>query len=178
MSEQSVAFRYSKALLELAKEKNIVDTVYQDMCYFDQVCDENRSLVLALKSPVVKHLKKLSILSDIFKEHVNPVTFSIFEIITKKNREKLLPAIAEDFKRQYVDWKNIQKTTVTSAIALTDEQKNEIIKKVADATGKQVDLTEKIDASLIGGYVITIGDRQIDTSVKKKLNDLKLSFLQ
>ncbi|MDI9880359.1 ATP synthase F1 subunit delta [Flectobacillus longus] len=178
MSEQSVAFRYAKSLIGLAAEKGVVEKVHEDMKFFDQVCDENRQLVLALKSPIVKHLQKLSILTAIFKDKVDPVTFSIFEIITKKNREKILPAIAEEFQRQYALYKGIQKAEITTVSPLTDAQKAEFIRLVTEATGKTVELVEKVNPELIGGYVLRINDRQIDTSVKARLNDLKVSFLQ
>ena len=178
MSEQSVAFRYAKSLVDLAIEKGVIDTVHEDMQFFDQVCDENRQLVLTLKSPIVKHVQKLAILSAIFKSQVNPVTFSIFEIITRKNREKFLPAIAQEFQRQYALYKNIQKVEVTTVSPLTDAQRADFIRIVAEATGKTVQLVEKIKPELIGGYVLRINDRQIDTSVKTRLNELKLAFLQ
>ncbi|WP_044173206.1 ATP synthase F1 subunit delta [Flectobacillus major] len=178
MSEQSVAFRYAKSLIGLATEKGVVDIVHEDMKFFDQVCDENRQLVLALKSPIVKHVQKLAILTAIFKDKVNPITFSIFEIITKKNREKLLPAIAEEFQRQYELYKNIQKVEVTTVSPLTDAQRAEFIRVVSEATGKTVKLVEKIKPELIGGYILRVNDRQVDTSVRTRLNDLKLAFLQ
>ncbi|MFC0184727.1 ATP synthase F1 subcomplex delta subunit [Pseudarcicella hirudinis] len=178
MSVQSVASRYAKSLLWLAKDQNIVETVFEDMTLFAKTCEENHDLVLALKSPIVKHYQKLSILSKIFKDKVNPATFAIFEIITQKNRERLLPDIAEEFDRQYLEWKLIQKAEVTTVTPLTEAQRAEIIKIVSENTGKKVDLSEKIDPSLIGGYILRVDDRQIDTSVKTKLNDLKLVFTQ
>jgi F-type H+-transporting ATPase subunit delta len=178
MSEQSVAFRYAKSLVGLAQERGLLDTVYEDMKFFTTVCEENRSFVLALKSPVVKHWKKLEILKAIFQQRVNPVSFTIFDIITKKNREAILPAVASEFLKQYGEIKNIQPAQVTTVSPLTEAQRKEFIKLVADATGKTVELTEKTDERLIGGYVLRVGDRQVDTSVKSRLNELKLKFLQ
>lgn len=177
MSEQSVAFRYAKSLIGLAQEKNLLDTVYEDMKFFDKVCEENRAFVLALKSPVVKHWKKLDILESIFKSRVNPVSYTIFDIITKKNREAILPSVAEEFQKQYAEIKLIQKAYITTVSPITDEQRQQFIKIIADATGKTVELVEKTDAKLIGGYVLRVGDRQVDTSVKSRLNELKLQFM-
>lgn len=178
MSEQSVAFRYAKSLIGLAQDKGLLDTVNEDMKFFTTVCEENRQFVLALKSPVVKHWQKLDILNAIFRERVNPVSFTIFDIITKKNREAILPAVAAEFQKQYAELKNIQKAYVTTVAPLTEAQRSEFVKLIADATGKTVDLEEKTDERLIGGYVLRVGDRQVDTSVKSRLNDLKLKFLQ
>lgn len=178
MSEQTVAFRYAKSLLDLAKEKNVVKDVYNDMKFFDSVVEENRQLLLVLKSPIVKHFTKLTVLKEIFKDKVSPATWSIMEIITKKNREEILPAIAESYQIQYAEMMQVQKATVLSAVTLTDTQRTQLKAQITQLTGRsEVELDEKTDTSLIGGYVLRIGDRQIDTSVRKKLNDLKVSML-
>jgi F-type H+-transporting ATPase subunit delta len=177
MSVGTVASRYAKSLIELAKEKQVVDTVYQDMLLFKQVSDENRGLMLALGSPVVRHDKKLGILKGIFADKVSPVTFTIFNIITKKNREAILHHIADEFVKLYDDYRGIQKAQVTTSTPLTAELKAQFEKIVAEATGKTVDLEETVDAKLIGGYVLRVGDRQIDASLRSRLNQLKLNLL-
>ncbi len=178
MSNQAVAYRYAKSLIELAEEKGATDKIQADMQLFDQVCNENRAFELALKSPVVKHLKKLEILRSIFKGKVDPITMSIFEIITNKNRESILPDLATEFLRQYDEYKNNLVAELTTASELTDSQRKEFTKIVADATGKNVRLKEKVKEDLIGGYILKVGDRQIDTTVKKRLNDLKVTFMR
>ncbi len=177
MSIGTVASRYAKSLIELAKEKNVVDEVYQDMVLFKKTTDENRLLRAALASPVVRHEKKLGILKGIFEDKVNPVTFSIFIIITKKNREAILDAIAAEYIKSYDDYRGIQKATVISSTPLTEELRKKFIGIVAEATGKTVELEEKTDPELIGGYILRIGDRQIDASVKSRLNELKLKLV-
>lgn len=177
MSIATVASRYAKSLIELAKEKNVVDVVYNDMVLFRNTVHENRGLMLALSSPVVRHEKKLGILKSLFENKVSPVSFTIFSIITRKNREAILDAIAEEFIRIYNDYKGIQKATVTVPTPLTDELRAMFIKLVGDATGKQIELEEKIDTRLIGGYVLRVNDRQIDASLKNRLSSLKLQLL-
>jgi F-type H+-transporting ATPase subunit delta len=176
MSELIVAHRYAKSLLDFAIEKNVVDAVYTDMQGFKETCDGSKELVLALKSPIIKHYTKLAILEKLFKAIFNPVTYSIFVIITQKNRERILPAIAKQFIDLYTDYKGIQKAEITSASPLTDEQKKTVTKVVKDYTGKEVQLTEHIDESLIGGFVLRVGDQQIDDSIRRKLNDLKVTL--
>lgn len=176
MAESVVAYRYAKSLIDLANEKKVVDEVSQDMALFKQICDENRQFLVVLGNPIVRHEKKLGILKKVFENRVNPVTFSIFNVLTKKNRESLIYAIADEFQKIYNDQKGIQKATVISSTELTDEQRKQFSKIVADATGKKVVLEEKVNESLIGGYIIKVGDTQVDTTVKKKLNDLKLKL--
>lgn len=177
MSVESVASRYAKSLIELAEEKKVVDVVYQDMLLFNQIAKDNRGLMLALRSPVVRHEKKLGILNAVFKEKVDPVSYTIFEIITRKNRESILDAIAAEYIIQYNAYKGIQKATITTSTPLTVELRDQFTKIVADATGRTVELEEKVDQKLIGGYVLRVGDRQIDASIKSRLNELKLELM-
>ncbi len=176
MSVSIVASRYAKSLIELAKEQKVLEAVHEDMLFFQSVAGENRALMLALKSPVVRHDKKLAILSAIFKARVNPVTFAIFEIITKKNREAILDAIADEFIIAYQDFQGIQKAVITTTTPLTEELRAQFKSIVAKSTGKTVVLEEKIDASLIGGYLLRVNDRQFDASIKNNLNKLKLEL--
>ena len=176
MSVGTVAARYAKSLIELAEERKVVETVYQDMLLFRDTAKANRGLMLALKSPVVLHEKKLGILKALFKEKVDPVSYSIFEIITRKNRESILDEIAEEFITQYNTYKGIQKATITTTIPLNADLRAQFNKIVADATGRTVELEEKVDEKLIGGYILRVGDRQIDASLKSRLNELKLEL--
>ena len=176
MSVSIVASRYAKSLIELAKEQNVLEAVYQDMLLFKATADKNRGLMLALKSPVVRHEKKLGILKALFEARVNPVSYAIFTIITKKNREAILDEIAVEFIKAYNLFQGIQKATVATTTELTDELRKQFTDIVASATGKTVQLAEKIDPALVGGYVLTIGDRQIDASLRSRLNELKLQL--
>jgi F-type H+-transporting ATPase subunit delta len=176
MSVGIVAARYAKSLIELAKEKGVLEAVYQDMKLFQDTADKNRGLMLALKSPVVRHEKKLAILKSIFKERVNPVSYSIFEIITRKNREAILDAIADEFVISYNLDKGIQKVTVITPTPITDALRKQFTSIAEGATGRTIQLEEKIDPLLIGGYVLRVNDLQLDASIRSRLNELKLEL--
>ncbi|MFC5409681.1 ATP synthase F1 subunit delta [Larkinella bovis] len=177
MAESTVAFRYAKSLIDLAQEKQKVEEVYKDMSFFRQVVGQNRDLMLALKSPILRHEKKLAVLRAVFEKRVDPLSFSIFNIISKKNREGIMDIIADEFVRQYNDLKGIQKVQVITTVPLTDELRKQFIDIVAKATGKQIELEEKTDPNLIGGYILRVGDRQIDASIRSQLAELRLGFL-
>ncbi|AFK05432.1 ATP synthase subunit delta [Emticicia oligotrophica DSM 17448] len=176
MADSIVAYRYAKSLFDLAAERKVVDEVNNDMHLFKQICDENRQFLVVLGNPIIRHEQKFGILKKTFEKNVHPVTFSIFSVLTKKNRENLIYSIAEEFGKLYNQQKGIQKAVVTTVTPLTDSQRDEFKKVVAEATGKTVVLEEKVNENLIGGYVLSIGDTQIDTSVRKKLNELKLQL--
>ncbi len=177
MSIATVASRYAKSLIELAKEKNLVEEVYKDMVLFSKTASENRILMKVLGSPIVRHEKKLGILRGLFQDKVNPVSFSIFDIITRKNREAILDAIADEFIKQYDVYKGIQKAIVVSSTALTPEVRKQFIDSLTASTGKTIVLEEKVDDSLVGGYVLRVGDKQVDASLKSQLNALKIRLV-
>lgn len=173
----AVASRYVKSLLGLAVEKGALDQVHADMQLFTKVVEENRDFKLMLRSPVIKHDKKNDVLKSIFQGKVNALTLAIFDIITRKNREPILPAIASEFHNAYNAYKGIGEATVTTAVPMDKELRSEIeaiAKKVSDKT--QLELQEKVDPEMIGGFVLKVGDQQIDASLKNKLNVLKIKF--
>ncbi|AWW00725.1 ATP synthase F1 subunit delta [Arcticibacterium luteifluviistationis] len=176
MSDAVVAYRYAKALIDFAIEQKVVEDVNNDMKFFTDVCEQNSEFEAVMANPIVRHDKKRTILKNIFESRVNPVTYSIFDVLTRKNRESLIRSIASEFQKLYVKLNNIEQAIVTTVEPLTAAQREEFIKIVKDASGMTVELEERIDKELIGGYVLRVGDTQIDTSVRKKINDLKLEL--
>ena len=179
MSDFRAASRYAKSLIELADEQGALEDVYQDMQLFNEVCEENYDFRLMLKNPVIKHDKKLQILNSLFKDKVTKLTLSIFDIITRKNREPILPAIAKEFIILYNVKKGIEVATVTTAVPL-DEALREEIRKIVKKVGgrKTVELKEIVDPELIGGFILKVGDKQIDDSLLSKLKMLEHKFSQ
>ncbi|UII28506.1 ATP synthase F1 subunit delta [Fulvivirga maritima] len=179
MTEHRAASRYAKSLLELAKEQGVLDQVHDDMLSFHKICEENREFALMLKNPVIKNNKKRAILEKVFEGKVNELTLSIFKVISRKNREALLPTIAKEFHVQYNIINGIEVASVTTAVALTPELRAQIEEMVKKISSKQkVDLVEKVDQEIIGGYILKVGDRQIDDSLKTKLKSLEHKFSQ
>lgn len=174
MYETRVASRYAKSLLQLAAEKNVLDFVIYDMNMFAGICKENPAFVRTLKNPIINHDKKLSILRRLFDGNVNPLTLSLFEIITRKNREAYLPDIATEFIRQYRAMKNIVQAEVTTAVPLNDELRTLFKNVISESTqGKTVEIIEKVNPDIIGGFIIKIDDKQLDQSIQTKLKQIK-----
>ena len=179
MSDYRAASRYVRSLLGLSQEQGALDEVHRDMQLIANTCDENYELVVMLRSPVIRHDKKKAILEKLFKGKVHNLTLAIIGIITRKNREALLPTIAREFHNSFNDFKGIQKATITSTIALDQEMRTEverIVKKLSDK--KIIELEEKVNEELIGGFVLNVGDKQIDASISNKLKALKVLFKQ
>lgn len=178
MSEHRIASRYAKSLLGLSDEQGALEEVNKDMLMFSQLTEENRDLVLMLKSPVVTHDKKLKILNEVFTGKVNDLTLKFFQILTRKHREKHLPAIATEFHHQYNVRKGVEEATVTTTFKLDAKLKKEFESIVTQISGKKVELTERVNEDLIGGFILKIADRQIDDSISSRLSALKLKFSQ
>lgn len=179
MSDYRVASRYAKSLLELAEEKGVLENIYSDMKQFSKVCKDSREFVLMLSNPIIKHDKKNAILKGIFKGKVHDITLALFDIITRKNRESILPELAKAFLAQYNVRKGIEEAKVTTAVALSDDLRKEMITLVKKISGKnEVELQEVVDKDMIGGYILKVGDRQIDDSLRSKIKDLEYNFSQ
>ncbi len=177
MVDSRATSRYVKSLLGLAVEKNALEAVHNDMLLFSRICDENRAFELMLKNPIIRHNKKREILERLFEGKVNPLTLAIFDILTRKNREPLLPGIAKEFHTAYNIYNGIGKAFITTAVPLDSQLRTEfenIVKRISEKD--RVELTEKIDKEMIGGFVLNVGDRQIDASIKNKLQALKVKF--
>ena len=175
MRNTRVTLRYAKSLLGLAVEQNQLEVCKFDMESILTVCKENKELSLLLKSPVVKTDKKLMILNEVFS-NLSTLTKSFINIITNKKREMLLQEIAERFLLVNKENKGIESELIITANPLGNDLREAVQAFVERYAGGKVELTEKVDEKLIGGTVIRIGDKQLDTSVLRQINDLKQTF--
>ena len=179
MVDSRAASRYVKSLLSLAIDQNAVEQVHEDMLMFSKVVDGNRDFQLMLQNPIIRHEKKRAILEKLFTGKVHKLTMAIFDILTRKNREAILASIAKEFHNAYNQYKGIERATVTTAVPLDTKLRSEIEQLVKHYADKQrVELIEKIDKDMIGGFVLNVGDRQVDASIKNKLKSLKVEFSQ
>jgi F-type H+-transporting ATPase subunit delta len=176
MSEIKVASRYAKSLIDLAIEKNALEEIKNDMELFIKTCKASTELQAVLKNPIISLDKKINILKQLFGGKVNPVTSSFFDIMVNKGRSKILYGTAKEFINQYNIHKGIIKAVVESATELSADAEKQIIATVEKATGKKVILEKRVDANLIGGFVLTVGDKQFDASILKNLKGLRKDF--
>ncbi len=178
MSASRIAKRYARPLLDLAEEQKLLDEVRQDMETFVTICRENKGFVAMLKSPIIVHLKKADILNKIFEGKINELTLMVFSLITRKNREDVLPQVAEEFLKLYNIKKGYQEATITTTFTIDDAIRDSVKEIVKEISGKTPLLVEKVDPEIVGGYILMMGDRQIDESLSGKLKELELKFKQ
>ena len=176
MKKARASIRYAKAFLQLSKEQNCLEHSFSDMSFLERICSENRELTLLLKSPIVKTDQKIKIFNEIFEKKVQPLSIDFVRIIIKKKREYLLPAIAKIFVDLYKIEKNIVTATVTTAAPISSILKDKIIRYVKSRNKNKVELIEVVDNNIIGGAIIRIGDKELDTSIASDISELRQSF--
>jgi F-type H+-transporting ATPase subunit delta len=177
MSINTIASRYAKSLLDLAIEQKNLDKVVEDIKGFSEVI-KNRDVSLLLKSPIVNTEKKIDVFRALFSKDMDKLTMSFIEIITKKSRERYLPEIAKTFLKFYQDYTKTSKVVITTASQMSEDEMNKIKSKLAEShiTLDNLEIEVKIDESIIGGFIIEVGDNLYDASVAYKLEQLKKEF--
>jgi F-type H+-transporting ATPase subunit delta len=178
MSEITVALRYAKALIDLAEEQKALEAVKTDMELFLNTVKGSSELAAVLGNPIISHSKKVNILADIFGSKVSKVTIAFLNIMVNKGRGEVLYTTAQEFIGLYDIKNHITNAKVVTASPLSAENKKKMLDDVQKAIGGTVKLTDKVDPSLIGGFVLTVGDRQVDTSIAHSLKRMKKDFAQ
>lgn len=172
MKSTKSASRYAKALLELAIESNKLDVVSSNMSAIIAANEESNDFKLFLNSPLIQVDKKVSILHQLF-DQFDELSLSFITLIAKNRREYLLAEIASSFDEQLKSHKGIVPVTVVTPKKLDKVTLDAILAKVQPSVKGTIELTELLDEKLLGGFVVKIGNTQIDASVSNQLKNLK-----
>ncbi|MEQ8219539.1 MAG: ATP synthase F1 subunit delta [Arenibacter sp.] len=175
MNESRAAIRYAKAIVDLAVEKKATDVVEKDMQSIIAAISESAELRDMLASPVLKGESKKSALSEIF-QGINAITEGLISILIDNKRISILNDVAEKFIILNEERKGQGVVFVTTAVALNAELEKKILKQVVKMTGNESTLQNKVDESIIGGFILRVGDLQYDASIANKLSNLKREF--
>jgi F-type H+-transporting ATPase subunit delta len=178
MPNPRLAARYAKSLIDLANETNQLESVYKDMLYLQAVCKESREFLALMRSPVVKADKKIAIVLAVTKGKISELTDSFNRLMITKGRESYLPEISSAFIDQYKLQKGIHTVTLTTAVPVTEDVKNQIIGQVQKQTNlSNIDLKTTVNEEIIGGFVLEIGGTLVDASIAYDLNKIKAQFM-
>ncbi len=165
---------YGDALFEAAIESGQVDTLLEETSALIPIFKENSQLEGLLNNPQILKRERLTILEEIFSKQVSKELMSFLTIIVDKDRQKEMIPILEYFVQRIKEYKKIGVALVSSAVELKPQQKSDLEKKLLETTSYVVfEMEYLIDPTLVGGLVIRIGDRVIDSSVKTRLYNLK-----
>ncbi len=175
MSGTRAAIRYAKAILSLASDQKSADAVNKDMKLIAATIADSKELSDTLQSPVISSTIKKAVLLEVFKKS-NKATISLIETLINNNRVDLLGAVAVKYNQLFDQSKGIELATVTTAVAITDALKKKVLAKAKELTGKEIEVENIVDESILGGFILRIGDVQYNASIANQLNKLKREF--
>lgn len=177
MQNPRLAGRYAKSLLDLALEQGVAEAVLQDMQLIREVTEQSGEFRQLLRSPVVGSDKKVSIIEAVLGDKIHALTRAFLVLLTRKGREYFLPEMTIAYNRQYKTLKKIHTVKLTTAMPLSDERRTDILAKLSDSISEgTVELSEIVDADIIGGYILEMDDLAFDNSIARDLRDIKKQF--
>ncbi|UMB53275.1 ATP synthase F1 subunit delta [Lutibacter sp. A64] len=176
MSGSRAAVRYAKAILSFALEQSKEVEVNNDMLMVVSTIEESKDLQLVLNSPVLKAESKKAALKEIFSSKVSGLTIGLIDLLVENKRLSILTDVAEKYTVIFDELKGIEVAKVTTAVPLTEALNTQVLAKIKEVTGKEATIENTIDPSIIGGFILRIGDIQYDASISNKLQVLKREF--
>lgn len=176
MNESKITVRYAKALFALAKEQNSLDAMKLDMSLLYQCIGEIPELQYVIQSPVIKVSEKIKLFQETFKTSFSPLTLQFIQLVLQSRREEHL----RDISRYALDLlkteNGIKLAELYTATPLSESLRKSIVQFIEKKFNTQVEVTETVDEKLIGGFILRIGDQQIDASISSKLAQIKQSL--
>lgn len=166
------AIRYAKAVLSLAQEKKATENIKKDMQSIIKTIDDNAELKMLLSSPLIKSETKLASLQEIFK-NTDTITKQLFATLVDNKRADILNKVAVKYNELFDTLNNIQVATVTTAVPLDKKMSQKVMDKVKELTGNEASLKNNVDESIIGGFILRVGDLQYNASIAHRLTTLK-----
>lgn len=168
-----VSKTYGDALFELAIEENRIDELFEEVIALKSVLGDNPDFSKLMNHPKVDKEEKRAVCESVFKGRVSDDIMGFLEIIIINNRYSEIFGVLDYFIKQVKEFKRIGTAYITTPLPLDDNQKASVEKKLLETTSySSMEMNYIIDESLIGGMVIRIGDKVVDSSIKTKLNDL------
>ena len=172
---QALVEQYARSLVEVAFEQDAVSTIQEEVRQILTVFAETNLKTFLSQVNVTSEAKKESL--SFFQESCSVYMNNFLEVILQNEREAFLKDILEGVQKDFVIATNQHDIVVTTAVALTDEQKERILALVAEKFGvKAGKLVENIDESILGGFIINVNNKVIDTSIRRQLQTFKMNL--
>jgi len=172
MSGTRAAIRYAKAILEIADSKKVATKVAADMALITATINTNAELNTFIQSPTINVDQKESALLEVFA-NANAVTKSLFHLLKENKRFEILDAIALEYNKLFDIMNGVEVAKVTTAIPMDAALEAKVSAKIATFSNKKITIENTIDPSIIGGFILRIGDKQYNASVANRLQVLK-----
>lgn len=178
MSTEIVADKYSSAMLELAQEQGNLVTTEENLLYVASVLNEQPELVGFINNPIVEADAKISLLGKVFGTAVEKTVLHLMYVMVKRGRYRYLQDTIRAFIKKSREARGILEAIVTVAEPLTDTLRDDVQAKLQAMTGKDVIVSVRQDPRIMGGIIIQIGDKRIDGSIARRLDELKKTLVR
>lgn len=172
MKGTRAALRYAKATLSFAQENKASEIVAKDMRHLETLLIENATLHRALDNPLLPVEKKLAVVNALLPNACASTT-KLFSLLGENNRLSLLPATCAQYLSLFAKAQGEQTAVVTSAVPLSPELEKRVLEKAKSISNQKIQIENKVDPSLLGGFILKIGDMQYDASVVHQLKAIK-----
>lgn len=166
------AIRYAKAILAVAQEIGATAEVGADMNLIETTIANNLELSTFLQNPTISSEAKENVLKEVFAT-TNATTQKLFVLLGENKRFEILPAIAAEYSKLMDELNNVEVAEVTTALPLDAEMEAKVLAKIKEFTSKTVTIKNIVDQSIIGGFILRIGDQQFNASIANRLKVLK-----
>jgi len=177
MNESQISVRYAKALFQSANEKQILDKVSKDMELLSETC-KLVDFQQMLETPSLQPSQKSKVAEAVFEKYLSGISRSLINLVIRNKREVYLPGIARNFRDMYRKARDIRTVTLVTAQPVEEETMKGITALIRKAYDAEVELASLVDEDIIGGFVLTIEDKQYDASVASSLRKMKKQLLQ
>ena len=172
-----MAGRYATALFELAREENQLEETEAALAGLAASLDESEDLRRLVRSPIFSAAEQSGALAGIAKQAGLPALAANFlQLLVRNRRLFALRPIIAGFRKLAADHRGELTASVTSAVALSPAQSDELKATLKAKTGKSITLVETVDPAILGGLVVSIGSRMVDSSIRTRLNNLKIAM--
>ena len=172
MASTRAAIRYAKAILDLATSKGVAEVVNNDMKLIASTINGNLELSTFIQNPTLKVEVKEKALLEVFAG-IDVVTQGLFHLLFENKRFEILEAIATEYSKLSDIMNGVEVAKVTTAISMDAELEAKVLAKIATLSDKKITIENIVDASIIGGFILRIGDKQYNASVANRLQVLK-----
>ncbi len=169
-----MAGRYATALFDLAREAKAIDAVKADLDRFDALVADSADLNRLVRSPVFSADEQLQALSAVLERAgIGGLAAKFLKLVTTNRRLFAVRDMVKAFRELVADYKGEATAEVTVAETLKDEHLDALRSALKAVSGKNVDLAIRIDPAIIGGIVVKLGSRMVDSSLRTKLNAIR-----
>lgn len=178
MRNTVVARRYARALFELATEREILESISNEIISFEQNLQINPGFRHFLHSQDISKKEKRAKLEKVLQDRISNVLFNFLLVLLKKNRESIFLDIARDFRLLVDKHYNRTSASAVSAVPLDKKSIAKLKSTLDDAFGIDVRIDNRVDESILGGIIVNVDGRLLDGSLRSQLSKLKWQLIQ